>query len=174
MELLHHFFILLLCSVLNTDVYAKQKKAKSVTTLLDAKWTASPLVLEVAEYLSDENVDFFWGFVDSISSLDVSLNSLETDKEKYDTALSHASKFLTFSELNLLKLGLSLHIYSPKIEMFGQIAYERGLDCQTMVDIGGHLTCNLDDIESIVAKVRQFSRILSIILTVLIVAIEGG
>lgn len=45
------------------------KKTKSVTTLLEAKWEVTPLVLEVAEYLADENVDFYWSFIDSISSL---------------------------------------------------------------------------------------------------------
>lgn len=52
------------------------KKSKSVTTLLEAKWLATPLVLEVAEYLADENVDFYWNFIDSISSLDPPLKTI--------------------------------------------------------------------------------------------------
>lgn len=51
----------------------RSKKTKSVTTLLEAKWEVTPLVLEVAEYLADENVDFYWSFIDSISSLRPSL-----------------------------------------------------------------------------------------------------
>lgn len=51
----------------------RNKKTKSVTTLLEAKWEVTPLVLEVAEYLADENVDFYWSFIDSISSLRPSL-----------------------------------------------------------------------------------------------------
>lgn len=54
----------------------KTKKSKSVTTLLEAKWLATPLVLEVAEYLADENVDFYWSFLDSISSLNPPLQSI--------------------------------------------------------------------------------------------------
>lgn len=144
------------CFLLVTNILStKQKKSKSVTTLLDAKWTASPLVLEIAEYLADENPDFYWGFVDSISSLRPPLNSLSNDKEKYATSLEHASKFLTSSELGVLKLGVSLHVYSPKIEMFGQIVSERGLpDCDAVVDVGGKLCCNLKELETVVAEVR--------------------
>lgn len=58
------------------NVGAKSKKSKSVTTLLEAKWQPTPLVLEVAEYLADENVDCYWNFIDSISSLNPSLNSV--------------------------------------------------------------------------------------------------
>lgn len=56
----------------------KVKKSKSVTTLLEAKWETTPLVLEVVEYLGDESSDFFWSFVNSISSLDPPLASLGT------------------------------------------------------------------------------------------------
>ncbi|KAJ8942875.1 hypothetical protein NQ314_009939 [Rhamnusium bicolor] len=58
------------------DERQKTKKSKSVTTLLEAKWEATPLVLEVAEYLADENVDFYWSFIDSIASLSPPLVSL--------------------------------------------------------------------------------------------------
>lgn len=51
------------------NVEARNKKAKSVTTLLDAKWEVTPLVLEIAEYLADENVNYFWSYIDTITSL---------------------------------------------------------------------------------------------------------
>lgn len=54
----------------------KTKKSKSVTTLLEAKWLATPLVLEIAEYLTDENVDYYWNFIDAISSLSPPLQSI--------------------------------------------------------------------------------------------------
>lgn len=54
----------------------KTKKSKSVTTLLEAKWEATPLILEVAEYLADENLDFYWSFIDSVSSLNPPLESI--------------------------------------------------------------------------------------------------
>lgn len=62
------FYVHLVC-----DTEGRSKKSKYVTTLLEAKWEVTPLVLEVAEYLADENVDFYWSFIDSISSLSPSL-----------------------------------------------------------------------------------------------------
>jgi hypothetical protein len=48
---------------------ASKQKAKSVTTLIEAKWEVTPLVLEIAEYLRDENEDFLWEFIDAVSAL---------------------------------------------------------------------------------------------------------
>jgi UDP-glucose:glycoprotein glucosyltransferase len=48
---------------------ASKQKTKSVTTLIEAKWEVTPLLLEVAEYLRDENEDFLWEFVDDICVL---------------------------------------------------------------------------------------------------------
>jgi len=48
---------------------ASKQKAKSVTTLIEAKWEVTPLVLEIAEYLRDESEYFLWEFVDGISAL---------------------------------------------------------------------------------------------------------
>jgi len=48
---------------------ASKQKAKSVTTLIEAKWEVTPLVLEIAEYLRDENEHYLWEFVDGVSAL---------------------------------------------------------------------------------------------------------
>jgi UDP-glucose:glycoprotein glucosyltransferase len=48
---------------------ASKQKTKSVTTLVEAKWEVTPLLLEMSEYLGDENVDFLWEFVDGVSAL---------------------------------------------------------------------------------------------------------
>lgn len=58
------------------NVTARSKKSKSVTTLLEAKWEVTPLILEVAEYLADENIDFYWSFIDSICDLNPPLVEL--------------------------------------------------------------------------------------------------
>lgn len=52
------------------------KKSKSVTTYVSAKWETTPIVLELAEYLAGENADLFWSFVDGINSLRTSLDNL--------------------------------------------------------------------------------------------------
>lgn len=138
------------------NVEAKAKKSKSVTTLLEAKWLSTPLVLEVAEYLADENVDFYWSFIDSISSLNPPLKSIENDQERYGVMLNHAAQLLTSAQMSVLKLALSLHIYSPKVQMFGQIAQERKLPlCTAVADVGGQLTCDVIQMTETLKKVRK-------------------
>lgn len=58
------FYIISLCS---SQLGADKKINKYVTTLINAKWNETPLVLEAAEYLSDENPSYFWKFIDSYS-----------------------------------------------------------------------------------------------------------
>lgn len=82
------------------------------------------------------------------------LNILENDKERYTILMDHASKLLTLSELSVLKLGLSLHIYSPKVQMFRQIADGKNLpDCSAVVDIGGTFTCSVEEIRKLIENV---------------------
>ncbi|CAG9863529.1 unnamed protein product [Phyllotreta striolata] len=132
------------------NVEGKTKKSKSVTTLLEAKWHATPLVMETAEYLAEENLDFYWGFIDSISSLNPPLDSIENERQQYKILIDHASKLLAPSQISVLKLGLSLHIYSPKIQMFEQIVQELNLpNCPSIADIGGTVVCNPEDVRSL-------------------------
>ena len=64
--------------------------------------------------------------------------------------ISISGKLLSESQLKLLQLSLSLRIYSPKLEMFRQIALERGVqatetkDCSFVVDVNGELSCEVD------------------------------
>lgn len=53
-----------------------RKKTKFVTTFIDAKWYQTPIVLEVAEFLADENIGSFWYFINDISNLETSLCTL--------------------------------------------------------------------------------------------------
>lgn len=64
MGVLIFLYMLLLCS---TQLGADKKTNKYVTTLINAKWDETPLVLEAAEYLSDENPNYFWKFIDAYS-----------------------------------------------------------------------------------------------------------
>uniref|UniRef100_A0A1Y1LFV4 UDP-glucose:glycoprotein glucosyltransferase n=1 Tax=Photinus pyralis TaxID=7054 RepID=A0A1Y1LFV4_PHOPY len=141
------------CFLLLIGNASSKSKSKSVTTLLDAKWKVTPLVLEVAEYLGDENVDFYWNFIDSICNLSTPLEAIENDRERYEVIMNEVAKLVGQSELAMLKLGLSLHIYSPKIEAFAQIATEKALpECKTVVEVGDKVTCNLEDIKELVSQ----------------------
>lgn len=68
--------------------------------------------------------------------------------------LKHAEKLITPAQLSVLKLALSLHIYSPKVQMFGQIAQERKLPlCTTVADVAGQLTCDVIQLKELIKKV---------------------
>jgi len=138
--------ILLVLSISNT--VEAQKKRKPITTALNAKWNETPQTLEAAEYLNNENSDFFWSFVSAISK--IKGFSSKTDQEKYELVLEVAAKSLNPSQLDLLKFSLSLRAESPKIEMHSHLALDRGvagMNCPTVFDLGGKLTCGLPDIK---------------------------
>ena len=55
-------------------------------------------------------------------------------------------RYLSPSKIKLLKFELSLHSHSPKIEMFQQIAKDRGVNkmpCENVIDYNGELSCDL-------------------------------
>lgn len=82
---------------------------------------------------------------------------VENDRERYNLIISEAAKLLTPAEVKVLKLGLSLHIYSPKVEMFGQIAAERKLPaCPIVADVGGTLTCSTQEMKKLIKPVSFY------------------
>lgn len=48
-------------------INANKQNNKYVSTLIVAKWRETPIALEAAEYLSDENPNHFWKFIDKYS-----------------------------------------------------------------------------------------------------------
>lgn len=50
-----------------------QAKTKPVTTHLSAKWAHTPLLLETAEYMTEENLATFWGFIEAVAQTDPQL-----------------------------------------------------------------------------------------------------
>jgi UDP-glucose:glycoprotein glucosyltransferase len=83
----------------------------------------------------------------------------ETDKVKYEVLLELAGKYLSPAQISILKFSLGLHVYSPKIEMFQQIAHGHGIprDCDTFVDINDQVTCNPEDIQSLLSGASRYS-----------------
>ncbi|XP_011341647.1 UDP-glucose:glycoprotein glucosyltransferase isoform X1 [Ooceraea biroi] len=145
------FYTFLLCS---TQLGADKKINKYVTTLINAKWNETPLVLEAAEYLSDENPNYFWKFIDAFSRR---INNLviATEKENYDIILELAKMYLSESEMAVFKLGLSLRIYSARVEMFSQMAVNKNVsthECNNVVDVGGTYTCSLEEIDTLLEQ----------------------
>lgn len=179
-------FPILLCPLLVNinSANAEKKINKYVTTLIDAKWKDTPLVLEVAEYLNDENPNLFWRFVDEVSSRSSDFEKsglynfqcvflelcfdwalylwifcilfVAKAKDHYDLVISIAEKFLSTAEIAVMKLGLSLRIYSARVEMFSQMAENKeisNLECHNFIDAGGKFTCSVDEIQELMNQV---------------------
>lgn len=128
-------------------------KSHPITTLINAKWSVTPIQLEIAEYLSDSSNQKFWIFVDELTNLKVSLDEIESDYQRYKASIDVASRLLTHAQLKLLKLSLSLRSLTPRIQSNFMIAddiLKRG-DCDysstAFVIIGGELVCNIDELK---------------------------
>lgn len=55
-------------------VAAESSQSYPITTLINAKWTQTPLYLEIAEYLADEQPGLFWDYVEALTALETALN----------------------------------------------------------------------------------------------------
>jgi len=86
-----------------------------------------------------------------------------TQKENYDVILELAEKYLSQSEMAVFKLGLSLRIYSARVEMFSQMAVNKNVSlygCNNVVNIGGTFTCSLEDIDRLLEQVSYLYSVL--------------
>ena len=108
------FFFLLSTSLLLPSEC--RKKAKFVTTLIDAKWHETPLVLEISEFFAEENNNLFWSFVDDIVNLEPAFWRLGNKFSNYtdlfcisglycNTSLQRTTKF-DMTPLSVLPLSI--------------------------------------------------------------------
>ena len=171
MKWLYFLFLFIFCVVRKESVADDRTKSKTVSTLLNAKWNSTPLALEISEFLNDEDQSFFWSFVEDVykqqeqlsdsrfnylqiflrnSTNLISLFS-ETDKVKYETLIDITRQYLGEPQVSLMKFSLGLHVYSPKVEMFLQIALVRGVEgeCEAAADVTGELTCDPEKVSSL-------------------------
>lgn len=51
-------------------------KSHPVTTFLNAKWYRTPVCLEIAEYLFDENPNLYWDYVERLNELETPLHKI--------------------------------------------------------------------------------------------------
>lgn len=88
-------------------------------------------------------------------SVDADQWESRTHEKEYELSVKQAVKILSASRADLLRLALSLRLYSPRIQVFQQIAQsfdENTRKCSTFVDINGKQTCQADLIEALIAK----------------------
>lgn len=139
----------ILFSILITNAFAS--KSHPVTTLLNAKWHATPVRLEIAEYLFDESPNLFWDYVHELNTLKTPLYDIESDSKAYKSSIGAAEKLIGATQLSLLKLSLSMHSLSPRVQAHFQIARDvvKHGDCGTdsFVTINHRVACNLDEVK---------------------------
>ncbi|XP_074098561.1 UDP-glucose-glycoprotein glucosyltransferase [Cotesia typhae] len=148
-----YFRIICLLLISSCISNADKKHNKYVTTLINGKWKDTPIVLEVSEYLNDENSNLFWSFVDLICKQEDGFITQGTDKEIYNRVMKLAETLVTPTGLPVLKLSLSLRIYSARVEMFSQMAVnkENIPDCNNFIDVGGNtFTCSAEQVEELI------------------------
>lgn len=133
-------------------------KSHPITTLINAKWSSTPVQLEIAEYLSDISNQKFWLFIDELANLKISLEKLDNDQQRYDESIRIASELLSKSQLKLLKLSLSLKSLTPRIQSNLMIADEilqRG-DCgdksTAFVILSGAIICDIKELQQTLKK----------------------
>ncbi|XP_055694605.1 UDP-glucose:glycoprotein glucosyltransferase [Lutzomyia longipalpis] len=130
-------------------------QSHAITTFINAKWNVTPFALEVSEYLADENSNLFWTFVDAINDLDLEAAQADASRS-YKQTLKVAEGLLSAPQVSLLKLSLSLHSLSPRIEAHQQIAQEQleEGDCQaaTFVVVGGKVACSVPDVTKLLKE----------------------
>ncbi|XP_062521392.1 UDP-glucose:glycoprotein glucosyltransferase 1-like [Corticium candelabrum] len=142
-----HVGILSRALVLLTWIAAIHASQKPITTVLDAKWPSTPLLLEASEFFASDGNDMFWAFVEAVHTRH-HLN----DRDQYNLSIAFASERLSQLKQDLLAFSLSLRLNSPKIEMFRQVAEEKSKDaninnCNAFAEIGSITTCSLQTLQ---------------------------
>lgn len=84
---------------------------------------------------------------------------IDTDSKVYKSAVSVAEKLIGPIQLSLLKLVLSMHTMSPRVQAHFQVArevLEQG-DCKTdvFITIGNRVACSLDELKKGLEKAKN-------------------
>ncbi|EDW79389.1 uncharacterized protein Dwil_GK20450 [Drosophila willistoni] len=122
-----------------------------ITTLINAKWTQTPLYLEIAEYLADEQSGLFWDYVDGVTKLETALKDYDTESQQYNAALQLVKSHVSPPQLPLLKLVVSMHSLTPRIQTHFQLADELrssgACEGSTFAQVGTELACSFADLQ---------------------------
>lgn len=124
--------------------------SKAVTTTLTTKWPSTPLLLEASEFLSEENQDKFWDFVEA--NQDIENEHDGTDLSYYELILKRAGQLLSPVQLKLLKFALSLRSYSSTIHSFQQIASNEPPPpgCRAFFSVHGEKSCDPESLKTMI------------------------
>lgn len=92
---------------------------KNIQVSLRAKWPATPLSLEAAEFFAQRSPRHFFDFVRGAAA---ALNGAPTEQQQYNAVLSASVPLLGGGKesvtLEVLKMALAIHFHSPRVEFF--------------------------------------------------------
>jgi UDP-glucose:glycoprotein glucosyltransferase len=133
-------------------------KSHPISTLVNAKFSITPVQLEVSEFLSDTSNQKFWLFLDELTKVD--LDGLETDLERYNTTIGIAKTLLSHAQTKLLKFSISLRSLTIRIQSHFMIAddiLKRGecRDSKAFVMCANELICSVDELKKKLKSVKS-------------------
>lgn len=85
---------------------------------------------------------------------------LESEKQIYEVCIGVASTILAPAQLRMAKLALSMHLTSPTVHMFDQIATQNGaktVGCDTYVAIASRQVCDDENLRDILKSLSQYN-----------------
>nr|XP_002120850.2 UDP-glucose:glycoprotein glucosyltransferase 1 isoform X2 [Ciona intestinalis] len=153
------FITTLVC--LSSIIEISKADPKSIVTSLKSKWKSTPLIIEASEFMASESTDAFWKYVETIMGFDIAHQTDISARTLYQTALKAAH--ITFDDdkmdslnMQLLKFALSLRTYSPRVEMFHQLAVINGLTgCDIFFDVHGQKTCEYSEVHQLLKSAKM-------------------
>ena len=86
---------------------------------LTARWGRTPVDAEAAEFLAEEGNGLFWSYVGSYRQPG---STAPTDREHLEAVESVAGGLLSPLGLKLLRAFLAAHVFSPRVELWRQLA----------------------------------------------------
>ena len=104
---------------------------KNIDVALTARWSRTPVELEAAEFLAEEGGRLFWSFAEAYRSPSVS-----SDKAELEAVEAVASGLLSPLGLKLLRSFLAAHVFSPRVQLWRQLASSEH-EAHSMQDANG-------------------------------------
>ncbi|EFN52002.1 hypothetical protein CHLNCDRAFT_59065 [Chlorella variabilis] len=103
---------------------AARRETKGVKITVQAKWQATPLLHEAAEFLADEVPALFWRFVEEWQRGSEALGGAPSPQQCWAGIRQAAAAHLSPNMARLFSAALAARQYSPRLEMFRQLAWE--------------------------------------------------
>uniref|UniRef100_A0A915M5T3 Nucleoside phosphorylase domain-containing protein n=1 Tax=Meloidogyne javanica TaxID=6303 RepID=A0A915M5T3_MELJA len=134
---------------------------------LDANWTQTSFLAETSEFVANtiSNGNLFWNFVEECLDEKYLNLELDNDEKEFNLALKIAENLLPDGQsgISLLRLSLSLRLYSARIQLHRQIA--NGLlpklkenecsDDSPFYEIHGIVSCKYSEIDKLLKNAKE-------------------